>query len=158
MHTPLQWLRQNIHDDVIKWKHLPRYWSFVRGIHWSPLISLHNGQWHGAVMFYLICVWINCWVNNREAGDLRRHHAHYDVNVMVMHTPQQWLRQNITESCFALTDKLRDAHSGDLGWNSHCNHCLMVKTSTKHLSNCTRSNALKFPSGIAKAIRTTTIR
>ena len=23
------------HDDVIKWKHFPRYWPFVRGIHWS---------------------------------------------------------------------------------------------------------------------------
>ena len=28
------------------------------------------------------CVWINDWVNNREAGDLRRHHAHHDVTVM----------------------------------------------------------------------------
>ena len=27
-------------------------------------------------------VWINGWVNNREAGDLRRHRGHYDVNVM----------------------------------------------------------------------------
>ena len=25
-----------IHDDVIKWKHFPRYWPFVRGIHRSP--------------------------------------------------------------------------------------------------------------------------
>ena len=25
---------------------------------------------------------INSWVNNGEAGDLRRHRAHYDVNVM----------------------------------------------------------------------------
>ena len=33
-------------------------------------------------MFPLICVWINGWVNNREAGDLRRHRGHYDVNVM----------------------------------------------------------------------------
>ena len=33
-------------------------------------------------MFYLICVWINGWVNNREAGDLRRHLGHYDVSVM----------------------------------------------------------------------------
>ena len=33
-------------------------------------------------MFSLICVWINGWVNNREAGDLRRHSGHYDVNVM----------------------------------------------------------------------------
>ena len=28
-------------------------------------------------MFSLICVWINGWVNNREAGDLRRHRAHF---------------------------------------------------------------------------------
>ena len=33
-------------------------------------------------MFYLICVWINGWVNTREAGDLRRHRGQYDVNVM----------------------------------------------------------------------------
>ena len=33
-------------------------------------------------MFSLICVWINGWVNNREAGDLRWHRGHYDVNVM----------------------------------------------------------------------------
>ena len=33
-------------------------------------------------MFSLICVWINSWVNNREAGDLRRHRGHYDVIVM----------------------------------------------------------------------------
>ena len=26
--------------------------------------------------------WINGWVNNREAGDLRRHHVHYDIIVM----------------------------------------------------------------------------
>ena len=33
-------------------------------------------------MFSLICVWINGWVNNGEAGDLRRYRAHYDVIVM----------------------------------------------------------------------------
>ena len=26
------------HDDFIKWKHFPRYWSFMRGIHWSPVV------------------------------------------------------------------------------------------------------------------------
>ena len=31
----------------------------------------------------LIYAWINGWVNNREAGDLRRHGVHYDVIVMV---------------------------------------------------------------------------
>ena len=70
------------HDDVIKWKHLPRYWPFVRGIHRSPVNSPHKGQWHGALMFSLICVWINGWVKNREAGDLKRYRAHYDVTVM----------------------------------------------------------------------------
>ena len=71
-----------LHDDVMKWKHFPRYWPFVRGIHRSPVNSTHKGQWRGALMFSLICVWINGWVNNREAGDLRRHGAHYDVIVM----------------------------------------------------------------------------
>ena len=33
-----------VHDDVIKWKHFPRYWPFVRGIHWSPVNSPHKGQ------------------------------------------------------------------------------------------------------------------
>ena len=63
------------HNDVIKWKHFPRYWPFVRGI--------QKGQWRGSLMFSLICVWINGWVNNREAGDLRRYRAHYDVTVMI---------------------------------------------------------------------------
>ena len=70
------------HDDVIKWKHFPRYWSFMRGIHRSPVNSSHNGQWRGALMLSLICARIKGWVNNGEAGDLRRHHASDDVIVM----------------------------------------------------------------------------
>ena len=70
------------HDDVIKWKHFPRNWPFVREIHRSPVNFPHKGQWRGALMFSLIYVWINDWVNNREAGDLRRQHGHYDVIVM----------------------------------------------------------------------------
>ena len=57
-------------DDVIKWKYF-------------PVNSPHKGQWHGALMFSFICVWINGWVNNREAGDWRRYRAHYDVTVMI---------------------------------------------------------------------------
>ena len=63
-------------DDVIKWKLFPRNWPSVRGIHQSPVFSPHKGQWRGALMFSLICVWINGWVNNRKAGDLRRYHTH----------------------------------------------------------------------------------
>ena len=47
-----------------------------------PVNSPHKGQWRGALMFSLISAWINSWVNNREAGDLRRNRAHYDVIVM----------------------------------------------------------------------------
>ena len=68
--------------DVIKWKHFPRYWPFVRGIHRSPVNSRHTGQWRWAWKFSLICAWINVWVNNRKAGDLIRHRANYDVTVM----------------------------------------------------------------------------
>ena len=55
------------HDDAIKWKHFPRYWPFVWGIHHSPVNSPHKSQWRRAFMF---------------SGDLRRHHADYDVIVM----------------------------------------------------------------------------
>ena len=78
--------RRDYHDDVIKWKHFPRYWPFVRGIHRSPVNSPHKAQWRGALMFSLICVWINDWVNNREAGDWRRYRDHYDVPVMFYYT------------------------------------------------------------------------
>ena len=72
-----------IHDGVIKWKHFPRYWRLVREIHRSPLNSPHKGRWPGALMFSLIWAWINGWVNNGEAGDLRRHRGHYDVILMM---------------------------------------------------------------------------
>ena len=68
-------------DDVIKWKHFPRYWPFVWGIHRSPVNSPHKGQWHGALLFSLINAW-NGWVNTGEAAVLRHHRAHYDVTVM----------------------------------------------------------------------------
>ena len=42
--------------------------------------SLHKSQWRKA--FSLICVWINVWVNTREAGALERYRARYDVTVV----------------------------------------------------------------------------
>ena len=75
------------HDDVIKWKHFPRYWPFVREIHRSTVNSSYKGQWRGALMFSLIWARINRLVNNREAGDLRRYRAHFDVIVMVYLNP-----------------------------------------------------------------------
>ena len=71
------------HDEVIKWKPFPRYWPFVWGIYWLPVTSPRKGQWCEALMFSLIYVWTNSWVNNRSVGDLRRHRDHYDVIVMM---------------------------------------------------------------------------
>ena len=68
-----------LHDGVIKWKHSPRHWPFVQGIHRWPVNFQHKGRWGGALVFSLICVWINGWVNIRDAGHLRRYRAHYDV-------------------------------------------------------------------------------
>ena len=78
--------RPIIHDDLIKWKHFPRYWPFVWGIHRSSVNSLHKGQWRGALMLSLISTWINGWVYNHEAGDLRRHQALYGVFVMIQYS------------------------------------------------------------------------
>ena len=75
----------NLHDDGIKWKHFTRHWSFVRGIHLSPVNSSHKGQWSGALMLSLICFGTNGWVNNRDAGVLRCHRVYYDVTVIRAH-------------------------------------------------------------------------
>ena len=56
--------------------------AFCAGSSPVPVNSPHRGQWRGALMFSLICAGIQDWVNNREAGDLRRLRGHYDVNVM----------------------------------------------------------------------------
>ena len=63
--------------------------AFARGIHRSPVNSPHKGQWRGDLMFSLICAWINGWVNNRLAGDLRRHRTHYDVTLINCNQPAQ---------------------------------------------------------------------
>ena len=71
-----QWPRTTVWPVASSWwRHemeiFPRYWPFVRV------------KWRRALMFSLICAWTNGWVNNREAGDLRRRRAHYNVTVMV---------------------------------------------------------------------------
>ena len=47
-------------DDVVKWKHFPRYWPLwgeSTGHQWIPVDSTHKGQWRGALVFSLICAW-----------------------------------------------------------------------------------------------------
>ena len=91
----------SVHDDVIKWRHFPRHWPFVRRIHRSPVNSPHKGQWRGALMFTLICARIKGWVNNCEAGDLRRNRAHYDVIVM-RHCTLEWMPEDLADGKLSL--------------------------------------------------------
>ena len=102
------------HDDVIKWKHFLRNWPFVRGIHRSPVNSPHKGQWRGTLMFPLICTRINGWINNGEAGDMRRYRAHYDVTVM-------WICSRFS-SCFTVWVQMRKDHP----YPSEPTHCGLV--------------------------------
>ena len=113
--APWTW---RIHDDIIKLKDFLCYWPFVWGIHRSPVNSPHKGQWRGALMFALICSWINGSINNREASYLRCHCTHYDVTVMYnigvwflrvyyVHLMQRWkfISHTITLFCTKLSDK-----------------------------------------------------
>ena len=79
------------------WRHQmetsPRYWSFVRGIHRSSVNSPRKDQWRGALMFSLICAWINGWVNHRVAGD-------WDAIVLIM-TSRGKARGNISLKIFS---------------------------------------------------------
>ena len=66
------------------WRHQMETFSALLAI--CAGTSPHKGQWRWALMFSLIGAWINGSVNNHEAGDLRRHRAHYDVIVMIIDT------------------------------------------------------------------------
>ena len=105
----------------------PCYWPFVRGNHRSLVTSSYKGQWRGALIFSLICARINGWVNNREAGDLKCNHAHYDVTVMLKVTAYYriaWLF-SITQPMYVGPDffptgqKFHPPNNGRRHWNVH---------------------------------------
>ena len=89
---------------------MPRYWPFVRGIHRSPVDSLHKGQWHAALIFSLICSWTNGYANNRDVGDLRLHLVYHDVTVMILKD---------MANCYQNTAKHNNARLHDLGEVQH---------------------------------------
>ena len=133
------------HDDIIEWKHFPRYWPFVRGIHRSPVNSPHKGQWREALVFSSICAWINSWVNNREVGYLRCQHAHYDVTVMtlVMSNQYPWcLRYIHTEPACWL---IRPSWPNDFSW---CLSLNMVYSCSDYYAMYTNWNVSEYVSKI----------
>ena len=117
------------HDDVIKWKYFLRYWSFVRGIHRLQVNSPHKGQWRGALIFSLICAWINGWVNNRDAGDLRRHRSHYDVTAL-------WCRV-----MYASVGLINRTIGNTFQWNLNKNTIIFI-----HVWECRVQNSGRFVS------------
>ena len=94
------------HDDVMKWKHFPRYWSFVRGI--------HKGLWRRALLFSLICTWIIClskqwwgWWFETPSRRLWRH-----CNVMSRWQPSSHVT-SWHENAFRITGHLWVEFNGD---------------------------------------------
>ena len=77
---------EKTNPSITWWRHQMEIFSallaFCAGNSPVPVNSPHIGQWREALMFSLIYAWINDWLNNREAGDLRRHRGHCDVNVI----------------------------------------------------------------------------
>ena len=72
-------------------------------------------------MFSSICAWINGWVNNHEAGDLRRHRADYDVTVM------NYLPSICTFPCGWLPPKSSLSHRIVLWWHKSLGYRMFVQ-------------------------------
>ena len=72
---------KKVDDDVIKCKHFSHNWPFVRGIHWSLVNSPPPTKASDAELWCFL--WTNGWANHGDAGDLRCHRAHYDVNCSI---------------------------------------------------------------------------
>ena len=119
--------------------------AFCVGNSPAPANSPHKRQWRGALMFSLICAWTNSWVNNGNAGDLRRYCAHYDVTVMLrpngwnrLRSPKLLSRQNAKANERAKTcDQWTAAHMAQ-----PCLCKAQNVTSYEHLNHCALANLL----------------
>ena len=74
---------------------------------WIPFTKASD-----VVLWCFLCsAWINSWVNNRDAGDLRRHRAHYDAIAM------QYFAHDINRNDFCWIAITRNAfNSNGFGW------------------------------------------
>ena len=132
--TVLQWRHVSVTESfsVSWWRHQMETFSALlticAGNSPIPVNSPHKGQWRGALMFTLICARTNGWVNNCEAGDLRRYRTHYDVIVMlyrfswnhlyrITHQPQYVLHEawsshkaNIKHEQMTIIANVQEAH------------------------------------------------
>ena len=109
-----------IHDDVIKWKRFPRYWPLCGNSPVTGEFPSHTPLTR-SLIFSLICAWINGWVNSLEAGDLRRHRAHYGVTVVWC---LYWNRIQISyrSYIFGVASPLQWRHNGHDDVSNHQHH------------------------------------
>ena len=102
----------------------------------SP-VTCDKGQWRGALMFSLICAWINGWVNNRDTCDLRRHRTHYDVTVMTWDRASR-IRSKSFMTCTSHMFRLITSHPKRFififGWEEALNQNLKKILSDKTVS------------------------
>ena len=129
-----------MHDDVIKWKHFPRYWPFVRGIHRSPVNSPHKGQWRGALMFSLICV-LNKRLSKQSWGwwfetPKRSLWRHCNVMSQFIHIPASALSRLIFSTIVQITTLIYILYSVAILLKNLLKH---IKYMVKALSHSDRS-------------------
>ena len=133
LNNPLQWRydeRYSVSNHRrIDCLHFARYWPFVRGIHRSPV----------DLGFSLICARTNGWANNRDASDLTRHRAHYDVTVMRLQSHLHGTNESIRYRG-GLLNTLRPRQDGRhfaddiftcIFSNENC--CILIKFSLKYV-------------------------
>ena len=141
------------YDDVIKWKHFPPYWPFVRGIHRWPVNSPYKGHWHGALIVSLIYPSTNGWVNNPDTGDLKRHSAHYDVTVVETTVPSHWKSRVVTmpnlsslwHRRIVITTTFGATSDNKVGFQRHNSHCMHGRRRVAPFLYFYKSEILKLP-------------
>ena len=121
------------------WRHpmetFPRHLPFVWGIHRSPVNSPHKGHCGGGLMFSFIYASTNSWANDGDAGDLRRHRAHYDAIVMIQVCEK--ILEAVKILCFFTADQFvqlqlhthQIVNNVSVGWSMRNRFLLIVTTS-----------------------------
>ena len=105
---------------ILWWRHQTETFSALlvicAGIHRSPVNSPHKGQWCGAMMYSLFGAWINGWVNNGEAGDLRRHRAIMTSQCSNVYSKSPWTRVLWHCPSRGPSFVMEDRHDSSLFW------------------------------------------
>ena len=66
-------------------------WSYIVTLFLIGWAHIQNDPWNWKIFERDTMIFLYSGINNRDTGDLRRHHAHYDVTVMVHDVSRLWL-------------------------------------------------------------------